>query len=167
MVQGYFWSTAWVYESSFTGTCIYISFTYHLGLLVCHVRTELSSCDGNHMVCQVENIYYSDLSQKSLLTLSNNGLSFRIPGDYSRPSHAKTLINGGFPGGTSGKEPSCQCRRHKRLRFDPSSERSHGGGHDNPLQDSCQENPMDRETWQARERTVAQSWTWLKKLSTH
>ena len=119
MVQGYFWSTAWVCESSFTGTCIYISFTYHLGLLVCHVRTELSSCDGNHMVCQVENIYYSDLSQKSLLTLSNNGLSFRIPGDYSRPSHAKTLINGGFPGGTSGKEPSCQCRRHKRCGFNP------------------------------------------------
>ena len=25
----------------------------------------------------------------------------------------------GFPGGTSGKEPSCQCRRHKRCRFNP------------------------------------------------
>ena len=25
----------------------------------------------------------------------------------------------GFPGGASGKEPACQCRRHKRLRFDP------------------------------------------------
>ena len=25
----------------------------------------------------------------------------------------------GFPGGTSGQEPACQCRRHKRLRFDP------------------------------------------------
>ena len=25
----------------------------------------------------------------------------------------------GFPGGISGKESSCQCRRHKRLRFDP------------------------------------------------
>ena len=24
----------------------------------------------------------------------------------------------GFPGGTSGKEPICQCSRHKRLRFD-------------------------------------------------
>ena len=23
----------------------------------------------------------------------------------------------GFPGGTSGKEPTCQCRRHKRHRF--------------------------------------------------
>ena len=25
----------------------------------------------------------------------------------------------GFPGGTSGKEPACQCRRLKRHRFDP------------------------------------------------
>ena len=25
----------------------------------------------------------------------------------------------GFPGGTSGKEPACQHRRHKRCRFDP------------------------------------------------
>ena len=25
----------------------------------------------------------------------------------------------GFPGGTSGKEPTCQCRRHKRHKFDP------------------------------------------------
>ena len=24
-----------------------------------------------------------------------------------------------FPGGTSGKEPVCQCRRHKRWRFNP------------------------------------------------
>ena len=23
------------------------------------------------------------------------------------------------PGGTGGKEPACQCRRHKRLGFDP------------------------------------------------
>ena len=24
----------------------------------------------------------------------------------------------GFPGGTRAKEPTCQCKRHKRLRFD-------------------------------------------------
>jgi len=24
-----------------------------------------------------------------------------------------------FPGGASGKEPTCQCRRCKRYRFDP------------------------------------------------
>ena len=26
---------------------------------------------------------------------------------------------GGFPGGTNGKKPTCQCRRHKRRGFDP------------------------------------------------
>ena len=25
----------------------------------------------------------------------------------------------GFPGGTNGKEPTCQCRRLKRHKFDP------------------------------------------------
>ena len=25
----------------------------------------------------------------------------------------------GFPGGASGKEPTYQCRRHKRFRFNP------------------------------------------------
>ena len=31
----------------------------------------------------------------------------------------KYLGNEGFPGGASSKEPPCQCRRHKRHRFDP------------------------------------------------
>ena len=30
-----------------------------------------------------------------------------------------TPLNGGFPGGTSVKEPAGQCRRHKKFRFDP------------------------------------------------
>ena len=29
------------------------------------------------------------------------------------------MVDLGFPGGTSGKEPACQCRRQKRLLFDP------------------------------------------------
>ena len=31
----------------------------------------------------------------------------------------KKIENRGFPGGASGKEPTCQCRRCKRHRFDP------------------------------------------------
>ena len=34
-----------------------------------------------------------------------------------------------------------------------------GGGHGNPLQYSCLENPMDRGAWQATVHRVAQSWT--------
>ena len=39
----------------------------------------------------------------------------------------------GFPGGTSGKEPTCQGRRHKRCKFDPWVGKTTGGGLGNPL----------------------------------
>ena len=49
----------------------------------------------------------------------------------------------------------------------PGSGRSPGGGHGNPLQDSCLENPMDRGAWQAIVHSVAKSQTLLKQLSVH
>ena len=45
--------------------------------------------------------------------------------------------------------------------------RSPGGGHSNPLQHSCLENPMDRGAWWATSHSVCKSWTWLKQLSMH
>ena len=41
----------------------------------------------------------------------------------------------------------------------PQSERSPGGGNDNPLQYSCLENPMDRGVWWATVHGVEGSWT--------
>jgi len=41
----------------------------------------------------------------------------------------------------------------------PGSGRSPGGGHENPLQYSCLENPMDRGAWQATVHRVAKNWT--------
>ena len=38
-------------------------------------------------------------------------------------------------------------------------------GNGNPLQHSCLENPRDRGAWWAAVCGVAQSWTWLKRLS--
>ena len=38
----------------------------------------------------------------------------------------------------------------------------HGGGHGNPLQDSCLENPMDRGAWQAIVHGVTKNRTQLK-----
>ena len=49
-----------------------------------------------------------------------------------------------FPGGTSGKEPTCQCRRHKRHNCIPGLGRSAREGYHNPLQYSYLENPTDR-----------------------
>ena len=42
-----------------------------------------------------------------------------------------------------------------------------GGGHGNPLQYSCLENPMDSGAWKATVHRVAKSSTRLKHLSTH
>ena len=44
----------------------------------------------------------------------------------------------------------------------PRSRRSPGGGHGNPFQYSCLENPMDRGAWQAVVHRVAKSRTRLK-----
>ena len=44
------------------------------------------------------------------------------------------IVSLGFPGGASGKEPACQCRRRKRCMSSVlGSERSPGGGHGNPF----------------------------------
>ena len=40
-----------------------------------------------------------------------------------------------------------------------------GGGNDNPLQDSCLENPRNRGDWWAAVCGAAQRWTQLKRLS--
>ena len=49
----------------------------------------------------------------------------------------------------------------------PGSGRSPGGGHGNPLQWSCLENPMDGGAWWATVHGMAKSWTQLKQLNTH
>ena len=44
----------------------------------------------------------------------------------------------------------------------PGLGRSSGGGHGNPLQYSCLENPMDRGAWHATVHRMVKSWTQLK-----
>ena len=70
----------------------------------------------------------------------------------------------GFPGGSAGKEPACQCRRPKRQGLIPVLERSPREGNGNPLQYSCLENSMDRGAWWATVHGVTQTQT---RLSTH
>ena len=66
----------------------------------------------------------------------------------------------GFPGGTRGKQPTCQCRLGVREAGSiPGLGRSSGEGNGNPLQYSCLEDPMDREAWWATVQRVAQSQT--------
>ena len=64
----------------------------------------------------------------------------------------------GFPGGSDSKEPTCNAGD---LGLIPGSGRSPGGGHGNPQQYSCLENPMDRGTWRATVHGVGKSQTRL------
>ena len=90
------------------------------------------------------------------------------------PEHSSFLYlpNGrgllrGFPGGANGKGPPANAGNIRDVGSIPGSGRSPGGGHGNPLQYSCLENPTDRGAWQATVHRVANSWTQLKQLSTH
>ena len=56
-----------------------------------------------------------------------------------------------------GKESPCQCRRHRDLDSIPGLGKSPEGGHGNPLQYSCLENPMDRGAWWAIVHGAAES----------
>ena len=66
-----------------------------------------------------------------------------------------------FPGGASGKESACPCRRRRRRGFHPWVGEIPWSRDWHPLQDSCLENPMDRGAWQAAAHGVAKSRTRL------
>ena len=78
---------------------------------------------------------------------------------FTRPGISYT--NPSFPGGASGKESACQCRRGKISMFDPCVGWSAGVGNGNPLQYSCLENPTDRGSWWASVLGCLLSLTWL------
>ena len=58
-----------------------------------------------------------------------------------------------------GKEPTCNAGDEGDKVSVLGLGRYPGEGNGNSLQDSCQENPMDREALQATVQRVAKSWT--------
>ena len=64
-----------------------------------------------------------------------------------------------FPGGSNGKESACNAGDTGSI---PGSGSSPGTRNGKPLQYSCLENPVDRETWRATIHRVAKSWTRVK-----
>ena len=67
-----------------------------------------------------------------------------------------------FLGGSDGKESAYNEGAAGEMGSITESGRSPGGGHGNPLQYSCLENPMDRGAWRATVHGVAKSWTRLR-----
>ena len=65
----------------------------------------------------------------------------------------------GACGGASGEEPPANAGDVRATGSIPGWGRFSGGGHGNPLQYSCLENPMDRGTCQATVHRVAKNWT--------
>ena len=66
----------------------------------------------------------------------------------------------GFPSGAGNSLPA-NAGDLRDVSSIPGMGRSPGGGHSNPLQYSCLENPTDRGAWQATVHGVAESDTIL------
>ena len=73
----------------------------------------------------------------------------------------------GFPDSASSKEPTCQCRRHKRCRLDPWVGKIPCRRKRQPTSVFLLGNPMNRGAWESTVHRVAKSWTRLKRLSLH
>jgi len=65
----------------------------------------------------------------------------------------------GLPQWLSSKEFACSAGAAEEVGLIPGLGGSPGGGHGNPLQDSCLENAMDRGAWQATVHRVTKTWT--------
>ena len=113
---------------------------------------------------------------KQALLLSSSSLSSLLLYYYHPFSHSCLLHlmsfnpdsqDIGLSQWLSSEESACQCRSAGNTSSIPGSRRSPGGGHGNPLQSSCLENPVDRGAWRATVHRVTKSRIWLKRLSTH
>ena len=81
-----------------------------------------------------------------------------------RSDRLPTPVFLGFPGGSDGKESTCNAGD---LGSIPGFKRSPGGGHGNTLQCSCLESPWTEEPGRLQSLGPAKSWTHLEWLSTH
>ena len=74
---------------------------------ICHTQRHLSHVPEGS--CLLPQGYVSILCWKPITFTHRQELWLK--------EHRHAFIPLGFPGGASGKEPACQCRRHKRCKF--------------------------------------------------
>ena len=107
-----------------------------------------------HIVILTVMIYYSERTHNKISKGGKRG-TWGILG-ARRASHVVLAI----------KNPPASAGDVRDMGSTPGLERSPGGGHGNPLQYSCLENPTDRQTWQATVHGVTESHIQLKRPST-
>ena len=75
------------------------------------------------------------------------------------------LLRLGFPGSSAVKKLPVNTGDAGDVGSIPGSERFPGEGNGYPLQYSCLENTMARETWRATVHGIAKTWTWPSRPS--
>ena len=114
---------------------------YELGKTVISpglVKEDPVSCEGRRCVCWVASVGSSNWSEQE----SGGNL-------FSLFFFKKFFLSGAALIQGLSQWLTCSTGDAGNLGSIPGSERYPGGGHGNPLQYSCLENPMDRGAWQA------------------
>ena len=134
--------------------------------LPCLLMADFSLCphkvDRARSLCLFLPGHQSHHGYPSLMTSSNYLPKFLPP--KTIPKTIVLKIRGsactflGFPGGSGGKESTCNAGDAASV---PGAGRSLGGGNGNPLPYACLENPVGRGAWWATVHGVAKSQTRL------
>ena len=103
--------------------------------------------EGVHQGCYCYSAYLTYMQSISCEMPEWMTLESRLVGEIS-----------GFPGGSDSKESACNAGDLSSI---PGSERSPGGGHGNPRQCSCLENPHEQKSLWTTVHGVTKSWTRL------
>ena len=119
---------------------------------------------GCHFLLQCMKVKSESEVTQSCPTLSDP-MDCSPPGSSTRGIFQARVLEWGAIAFSDSKEPACQCRRHGDASLILGSRKSPGGGHGNPPQYSCLENPMDRGAWWAAVHGATKGWTRLSDLA--
>ena len=78
-----------------------------IALLLCQAKRDIMGLCPQKLYVPNPGVFANEFYSNGL------GVELLVRLDYVQ----RTLM--GFPGGASGKEPTCQCRRYTRDRLDP------------------------------------------------
>ena len=85
--------------------------------------------------------------------------------NWSLTGHLLDFCMEDFPGGSSGEEPACQSRRHKRPGFDPSVGKILWTRSWQPTQSFLPGESPGQRSLEGSSHRVTKSWTWLSYLA--